>query len=113
MLAKQARAEAVKGRDPGLAVLILQSLVDAPRDLGGGARRKRENEDLSTAGHAFAHRLLIQVGQGMRFAGARPGQHAQWSVDFVEVEWQMGFLGWRGRPDYAGPRVLKSAVPVK
>src|SRR6266851_1287096 len=113
VLTQEASAEAVKGRDPRFAVFILQALVDASRDLVRRAGREGKDQDLSAAGQALADRLLVQVDQGVRLAGARSGEHAQWSVYFVDVEWQRCSPGWRGRPDYAGARVLKSAAPVK
>src|ERR1700694_2361835 len=113
VLAQEAVAEAVERRDPRFAVLVLKALVDAPRDLPRGAFREREHQDLGAAGQALTHGLLVQVDQQMRLAGAGSGEHPQWSVDFVDVEWQWVPLEWRGRPDYAGARVLKSAAPVK
>ncbi len=89
MIAKQTRAEAVKGGDPRLAVLVLEARVYAAGDLVRRARREGEDEDLLAARQALAHGLLVKVDQGMGLAGARSGEHAQWSVDFVDVEWQM------------------------
>src|SRR5712692_343893 len=103
VVSKQARAEAVKGGDPCLAVLVLQAPVDAARYLVRRARGEGEDEDLLAAGQALAHGLLVQVDQGMRFAGARPGEHAQWSFDFVDVEWQMVPLSGAGELIMRGP----------
>src|SRR5467141_960002 len=113
VIAQESRAEAVEGRDPGLAVFVVQALVDSPGDLGGGAGREGEHKDLAASRRAFAYGLLVQVDQRVRLSGTGSGEHPQWSVDFVDVEWQRVPLEWRGRPDYAGARVLKSAVLVK
>src|SRR5216683_2173111 len=65
----------------------------------------------------LADGLLVQVDEGMRFTGARPGEHAQWSVDFVDVEWQMvplsgaGDLIMRGPGSSSQPCLLRVARP--
>src|ERR671934_1373691 len=90
MVAQQARAEAVERRDPRLAVVVLQALVDASRDLPRGAVREGQDEDALATGEATAHRLLVKVDQRVRLSRARPGQHTQWSIHFLDVEWQRG-----------------------
>ena len=104
MLAQEARAEAVKGGDPGLSVLVVQTRVDAPRDLGRRAGRESQDQDLAATGQAFTHGLLVQVDQRVRLAGTRSGEHPQWFVDFVDVEWQR--FPWNG----AGVLIMR--VPV-
>ena len=83
VITEEAGAEAVKGRDPRFAVVILQLLVDPARDLAGRACREREHEDLGTAGGPLAHRLRVEVDQRMRLPRARPGQHTEWSVYLI------------------------------
>jgi hypothetical protein len=88
VLTQEALAEAVKGRYPGLAVFILQSLVDTARDLARSAFREGQDEDLAATGQALTHGLLVQVDQGMRLASARSSEHPQWSGYLMDVEWQ-------------------------
>ncbi len=113
VLAQQARAEAVKRRDPRLPVVVLQALVDPAADLTRGTRRKRQDENLVARGHASPHGLLVQIDERVGLSGARPGQHTEWSIDFLDVEWQGVSPVGGGRPDYAGARVLESAHMVK
>ena len=96
VLAQQARAKAVKRRDPRLAVIVAQPLVDPARDLARRARREREDKDLPAAGHALPDGLFIEVDQSVRLPRARSGQHTKWSLDFLDVEWQKVSRGGAG-----------------
>ena len=115
VLAQQARAEAVKGRDPRLAVVVPQPLVDPPRDLTRGARRKRQDENLVARGNASPHGLLVQIDKRVCLSSARPGQHTEWSIDFLDVEWQevspvaAGDLIMRGLGSSSQPTRLTAA----
>ena len=117
VVAQQARAEAVEGRDPRLAVVVVQPIVDAPGDLTGRAGREGEDEDLVTAGDTVADRLLIQVDQRMRLPRARSGQHTKWSRYCVDVERQRGLpvaagdLIMRALVSWGQPRLLTAARP--
>ena len=58
MLAQQPLAEAVKGRDPRLAVLVVETGVDPACDLAGCTGGKGEHEDLIAPGDALLTRSL-------------------------------------------------------
>ncbi len=75
VLAQEARAEAVESRDPRLAVVVAQSLVDPARNLAGRSGRKGQDEDLVASGQLAADGLLVQVDQRVGLSRARPGQH--------------------------------------
>ena len=95
VVAQQSRAEAVERGDPGLAVVVAQPRVDAAGDLARGAVREREDEDPVATRDAFAHGLLVEVDQRMRLARAWSGQHAHWSIHFVDVDGHRVSRGWR------------------
>ena len=117
VVTKHAGAEAVEGRDPGLAIVVLQPLVDAARDLARRAGGESEHEDLVPTGDALTHRLLVQIDECMRLAGARPGEHAKWSSYFMDVEWQQvsrsgaGDLIMPVRVSWSQPRLLTATRP--
>ena len=113
VVAQQSRAEAVERGDPRLAVVVAQPLVDAARDLARRAVREREDEDPVATRDALAHGLLVKVDQRMRLARAWSGQHAHWSIHFVDVDGHRVSRVGGGRPDYAVARLLESAHAVK
>ena len=63
-------------------------------------------------GNASPHGLLVQIDERVCLPSARPGQHTDRSIDFLNVEWQEVSPVGGGRPDYAGARVLESAHMV-
>src|SRR5207253_1730693 len=117
VVAKDAGTEAVESRDPGLAVVIVQPLVDPARELACGPGGKGEHENLVATGDALTHRLLIEIYERMRLPRARSGEHTKWSVYFMDVEWQQvsrggaGDLIMRARVSWSQPRPLKAQLP--
>ena len=117
VVAKDAGTEAVESRDPGLAVVIVQPLVDPARELACGPGGKGEHENLVAPGDALTHRLLIEIYERMRLPRARSGEHTKWSVYFMDVEWQQvsrggaGDLIMRARVSWSQPRPLKAQLP--
>src|SRR6266536_1127590 len=122
VVTKDPRAEAVESRDPGFALVVLEPLVDAARDLAGRTGREGQDKDLVATGHALAHCLLVKVDQGMCLSRARSSQHTKWSgyfmdVEFMDVEWQQvsgsgaGDLIMRGLVSWSQPRLSRAARP--
>src|SRR5438876_805249 len=92
-------------------------LLHAARDLARRAGGESEHEDLVPTGDALTHRLLVQIDECMRLAGARPGEHAKWSSYFMDVEWQQvsrsgaGDLIMPVRVSWSQPRLLTATRP--
>src|SRR5690242_3601299 len=86
VIPQEARAEAVERRDPRLAVVVVEAFIDAARDLARGAVAEGEHEDAVATCDATPDGLLVEVHQRVRLSGARPGQHADRSGYFGDVE---------------------------